>query len=78
MTDEQTEIIRHSLGLTNPRAKGKPYRNHYCADAEDQRLEPLVEAGLMRRGGIINEGRNRYYHVTAAGAAAVGSELPKD
>lgn len=69
LTDEQTDIIRHSLGLTQSK---KPYRNHYCANISDSRLEPLAEAGLMERGSVINEGRLRYYHVTQAGAQAVG------
>ena len=78
MTDEQRDIIQHSLGLSHPKAKGKAYRNRYCTVDGDARLEAMVTAGWMEHGAKLNSNRDRYYHVTEAGAAAVGSKLPED
>ena len=75
MTEEQRDIIRHSLGLG---MSSKPYRNRYCIRDGEPRLEALVSAGWMERGDTLNSGRDRYYHVTEAGAAAVGAKLPND
>jgi hypothetical protein len=75
MTEDQRHIIRHSLGLTRSR---KAYRTHYCTRDGDPALEEMVTAGWMERGDKLNEGRDRYYHVSAAGAKAVGSKLPKE
>lgn len=75
MTSEQREIIHHSLGLGSAK---KPYRDYYCTSAGDPILEAMVTAGWMKPGNKINEGRDQYYLVTAAGAAAIGSHLPKD
>lgn len=73
-TKAQREIIEHSLGLN---WKKEPYRNHYCTADGDPRLEALVTLGLMKHGCTLNDGRDRYYHVTAEGAAHIGKELPK-
>lgn len=74
-TVRQREIIEHSLGL--PYNK-KPYRSHYCTSNGDPVLEEMVTVGLMSRGRVINEGRDRYYYVTEMGATAVKSHLPRD
>lgn len=77
-TREQREILRHALGLDpsgkDPRqgqrkAPLEPYRNHYCTHDGDPKLEALVTLGLMERGRRLNDGRDRYYHVTEAGKA---------
>ena len=73
ITSEECEIIRHALGLNYKR---RPYRNHYCDAADAPELAALVAKGLMKAGRIINNGDDRYYHVTSAGAAMVGSKLP--
>ncbi len=75
LTDEQKDIIRHSLGLGYSK---KPYRNYYCASFGDPKLKELARIGAMTEGRIINRGENQYYLVTPAGAEAVGSKLPKD
>lgn len=75
MTNEQRDIILHSLGLTRSE---KPFRNHYCDRDGDPKLEAMVTAGWMRHGSLLNEKRDRYYHVTESGAEAVGAKLPKE
>lgn len=73
---DQLRIIRHSLGLAQADV---PYRNSYCApDAGPIRetLESMADAGLMRRG-VADLGGVRFFHVTPAGAAAAGVELPR-
>ena len=71
--DEQ-RVILHSLGMgTHIRQDRHGYRNGYCAGAiKEPLLETMVEKGLMVRGMAINDGENRYYHVSKAGGAAVG------
>lgn len=80
LTDDERSILLHSLGVEYPRGKRKPkpYRNYYCAEIHDARLPALVQKGLMQAGRVINDGRDQYFHVTEAGAAAVGHQLPKD
>ena len=74
-TPGQAHTIRHSLGITRA---AKPYRNHYCIVLPGLEMEAymdaMVAAGWMRRG--IEEQYMRTYHVTEAGAAAVGAALP--
>ncbi len=75
LSDRETHIIRHALGVEY----GKPpYREHYCVRDGNEELEALVKKGLMRHGHLINNERTRVYLVTEAGAAAVGSSLPPD
>lgn len=77
-TQDQRDVIMHSLGLPNrDRRKTIPYRNYYCTSVGDPKLEAIVAAGWMRKGCTLNEGRDRYYIVTEAGAKAVGARLPK-
>ena len=45
---------------------------------DDERFPLLVKRGLMKTGHAINDGTMRYYYVTEAGAAAVGSTLPEE
>lgn len=79
LTDDDRSIIEHSLGIEGKKGqKRKPYRNHYCADAGNSRLDALAVRGLMKRGGTINSGTMRYFYVTEAGAKSVGSKLPEE
>jgi len=73
-TEKQLEIIRHALGLNY---KEKPFRNHYCTTDKDPELEEMVTAGWFKRGILINEKRDRYYHVTAAGRGFAGVPTPE-
>lgn len=74
ITKAQREKLEHALALDYPHKirDGLTYRNYFCATDGDADMEALVSAGLMRRGGAINEGRDRYYHATEAGMALVG------
>ena len=74
--EEQRRIIYHALGI--PNSSKTPYRNYYfCPDGAPE-LEGLVAIGAMSRGRTTRSGIFRYYHVTEAGAEAVGFELPED
>lgn len=75
LTEEQREILLHTLGVDRPNRA--PWRNYYCDRVDSPELEALVTLGAMQRGVTLNEGRDRYYHVTPDGAAAVGVTLPQ-
>ena len=77
---ELLHIVTHALGFY-----GKPrgrlnrrwsYRNCFCAPIADPdslaTMQRLVDTGWMVAGRTINEGRDRYYHVTDDGARAAG------
>lgn len=73
LTADEQHILLHTLGMgSHIETSRHGYRNHYCANAGDERLESLADRGLMIRGGTINDGRHQYYAVTKAGAALVG------
>lgn len=79
MNDKQREILTHSLGISG--RKKKAYRNHFCAaigSPDEAACITCVDAGWMRAGRTINTDTARYYLVTDAGAAAVGSKLPDE
>jgi|TARA_Y100000310_G_scaffold331033_1_gene403860 hypothetical protein len=75
LKEEHKKIIRHALGACTVTATTK--RDYYCTTVGDPIAEGMVSMGLMRRGGIINGGRDQYYLATAEGAAAVGLTLPE-
>ena len=74
---EDIHILQHSLGLTDPYAKGRMYRNYYAAGPEEPTLDALVEKGLMVRGRTYNEGTGQYYHVTEDGKKVALENMPK-
>ena len=76
MSAETAKLFKHALGIHLD--TDYPYRNYYCAVIDDSTMENLVALGLLKRGKIINEGRNRYYHVTTLGADSIGAYLPND
>ena len=62
-------IMRHALGADS---RDPGYRNQYCVADGDKVLSAMVEKGLMREGRTINQGRDRYYHVTDEWSKALG------
>lgn len=80
MTPAQRDLILHALGLTprGGRMRRWSYRNHYCAcvhvvsDSEDAILAGMVDQDWLVAGRTINDGRDRFYHVTRAGAVVAG------
>lgn len=71
ITEAQHHILVHAL----TGGKDFVYRRHYCASDGGPTYhicEALAARGLLRRF------QDRTYHVTAAGAAAVGLHLPKE
>lgn len=77
LTHSQLDILRHSLGIRYVGAVTVAFeytRNHYCCEvgSEDEtEIKALIEAGYMRRGKTINDGRDFYAHVTDKGLEAV-------
>lgn len=75
MPEAWAKLLRHSLTGGNDVA---PYRNYYAASRghhSEDILLALVERGLMERGHTWGTD-GAYYHVTEAGAAAIGLHLP--
>lgn len=76
LTDEQRELLRHTLGVrpdVKPRDYG--YRNRLQAsvggDTYDE-LNQLVALGLMVTGELANEGKYQWFHATEAGCRVIG------
>lgn len=73
---EWLPLLRHAVGArpeSLQRNHGK--RNNYCAelDSEEHRLfVEMTAAGYARAGCLINNGRDRYFHVTRAGCKLIG------
>lgn len=76
LTAEETQVLRHSLTGSNA---VPPYRNYFAAGdghGDMPHLRALIARGYMRKGKSYNKAGDCYFHVTAAGAAAVGLRLP--
>ena len=70
MSPEQRKIARHALGLDNPDAKGRSYRNRYCAGrghAAWGDLHAMVAAGWVKFEGLPNS-RLTLFSLTREGA----------
>lgn len=70
------DVLEGALGLRHAKA---PYRNHFLAGGGAPSAavcEQLVGFGLMKKGELTRTGQ--VYHVTAIGAQAMGTVLPKD
>jgi hypothetical protein len=73
---ELSNMVKHALGI---KSQKEPFRRHYYASVNDRLCLALVAKGYFERGEISDsDPRYRFYYVTEAGAAAVGSHLPKD
>lgn len=48
LTEEDLHVLRHMLGINDPRKPPKPYRDHYCAWPADEKLKRLEALGLVR------------------------------
>jgi hypothetical protein len=69
LTEEQTRILRHMLGIDKPDERDpKAYRDYYCANPGDPELHAL--AGLRMVEIYSREGRYEWFRTTAAGRAA--------
>ena len=81
LSNADREVIVHALGLNRRGAcvnhRRWSSRNSYYGRSDDPQLVSLVERGLMIAGRIpaFNVMPNgQYFHVTSAGARAVGME----
>jgi hypothetical protein len=69
LIDEQLRILRHMLGIDLPDVRApRPYRDYYCANSGDERLQELALLGAVR----LYRQRDGYdwYCCTDAGRAA--------
>lgn len=70
------ELLIHMLGAgdhINRRSRG--YRNYFCAEVggpDHQAMVVMENAGLVRRGYTINDGRDQIFHATLEGCQAAG------
>ena len=72
---EDIALLEHALGSDHG---GAPYRRYYVAPVHTSwhdQCERLTEAGLLKRFGEVMQ-CGQIYHVTEAGAQAVGAKLP--
>lgn len=68
LTNAQKSKVLHASGL---HLGSKSYRDHYCVnlsnDEDMKDLAVIVLEGLMEDGDTINEGRDKYFHLTPKG-----------
>ncbi len=76
LTQEQRDIIKHSLGIDGVQRSKKAYRNRYYDQSMSPKMVALCELGAMERGDTGTGGMS-YFHVTEAGAKAIGAKLPE-
>ena len=69
MTPAQKKLARHALGLDNPDARGKSYRNRYFAPIIG---DDTVEWHKMKDAGLaeITSGSQPMFYLTIHGARA--------
>lgn len=77
LTEGEKHVLVHSLTGSGD---GKVYRNYFAASPGHDDLphiRRLLARGFMVKGRCYsNDGQSYYYHCTAAGAAAIGLQLP--
>jgi hypothetical protein len=73
LTDDERKAIAHAL--TGSHGNGV-YRNYHAAEKVSPLILGLVDKGFMERGRRYGSHGGVYYHVTQAGAEAVGLRLP--
>lgn len=62
-TNQEVDILRHSLGLTNAKTSYRNYFNAEPGHSDMPLLRSLIEQGLMYE----NRHDPKYFHVTEAG-----------
>jgi hypothetical protein len=76
MNIAEKSIIRHAVGAVIDVPKREHgYRNHYCVSVNSPDIEVLnglVSKGFMKKGRLINDGHDQYFHVTELGCEAIG------
>jgi len=77
MTPRQLEILQHALGV-DQYGRGRQYRNHFCAGADDETIcRELVAFGYMQQHPTTQWLPYFNCSVTDAGKAAMTRESPK-
>jgi hypothetical protein len=69
---EQLQILRHMLGIDDPRFDPPPYRDYYCATPGDAHLHELQWLGAVRLY-CIRDGYEWFCCTDAGRAAAMAS-----
>lgn len=62
MSPEQKRLARHALGLDEPKARGRSYRNRYLTHGLHEDWQAMVAAGLAKV--------SCHYSLTPTGAKA--------
>ena len=76
MSPKQLQILQHALGL-DQYGRGKMYRNHFCAGADDTPdCQALIAAGYMQHHRTTDVFPYFNCSVTDAGKAAVLAASP--
>lgn len=71
LSHHEKKLARHALGLNNPDANGKSYRNRYLAAHHSLKLlswREMVQSGMAREGSQTDIGV--WFCLTRAGAEA--------
>jgi hypothetical protein len=72
---EDLDVLQHMLGVSGNPKRQWGYRNHFCCEIggkHEKQFAALEARGLARRGHMINQGRDVYFHATEAGCRAAG------
>lgn len=73
-TTAELETMRHMLGFGH-HCVHPGWRNYGCYPTDDPKLLEMERKGLVRRGRVINDGRDAYFAVTEAWCKALGVEV---
>lgn len=75
INEKHKELLQHMLGADSRYLKKQwGYRNRFCAGVghqDDEHLQEMEKIGLVR-SRPFNDGRDRMYFATKAGALAIG------
>lgn len=66
--------LKHMLGVSEQRSRRLcGFRNHFCTEIGSAHYRDMCEMeslGFVEAGQVINDGCDRYFHATRAGANA--------
>jgi len=76
LTEAHEGILRHMLGAgSDVPKKTWGYRNRYCTGLNSgphKLLLEMQEAGLVKPGAVINQGKVQVFYATREGCLAIG------
>jgi hypothetical protein len=84
--DAKLEYLWHAVGMKRSNYRRKlswwldndNHRNNFCVSTSNIGLNilTLVIDGLMKKGQVINDGKDVYFHATDTGIALAKKEFP--